>query len=121
MAQYYYPNGNIINDICGKSAKELFIDLYNHIYYYKINKDRELEKKIDALLENVLLKRNTDELVDIFRWKMGANNYNYSTGIVSNQWMTIDVNEYTDVINQVLDIKEIMEEDLPAILQDLIA
>ena len=79
MPKFYYPNGELIE------KRENFIDFYSKVYYY-LNADIALEKEMEEILERSggLTK---DNIVDIFRWKIGATNYNRNKLIVESQYL----------------------------------
>ena len=80
---FYDPQGNKLN-------KKEFIELYSNIYYY-LNTDRKLEKRIEKIVDKDTLDSN--DIIDILRWKVGATNFDYQKQIVKNQWRTINASE----------------------------
>lgn len=80
---YYYPDGNPISNF------KAFVEFYDKLYFY-LNPDRKLEKRMDDILRDGI-STNDDEkggndVVDIFRWKIGATDYCYNPLKVYNQY-----------------------------------
>lgn len=86
MCKFYYPNGT-------EAGKDEFIKFYNQVYYY-MNRNLNFENQIDRILESDTLTRR--DVVDIFRWKIGATSFDYTSEVAANQWGSIDVGKLMD-------------------------
>lgn len=98
--QFYLPNGsyNLI------SEKE-FLDFYEKVYFYE-NRNLKLENEIDEILNGK--KPVSENLVPIFRWKMGTDNYDDKT--VTNRWgYVVDIEKVKSCLNS-------YDKDNPALL-----
>lgn len=97
----YLPNGS--NRI---TAKE-FLDFYEMVYFYE-NPNLKLENEIVEIKNGQ--KPVSENLITIFRWKMGTENYNDKT--VTNRW------NYTVDIEKVKGCLDAYDKDNPQVLID---
>ena len=79
--RYFYPDRTLIEAKNKNELKLTFIDFNSRLYYY-LNRDFELEKRIENILHNTIDGKLIDKeaLKNIVRWKADKRYFTFSKG-----------------------------------------